>query len=194
MVNAVRLMRTGVRALLASIVVLVVLGALATAGVTVVLVGATGQQALGLLLAGVIATFVFVALAAVITGGLLARTLVLTARSLSKTWRIGMIRRVAAFEASNPPARWVRLADRVAVLDPRTPEERTTDALDELRSRYVDGELTERELEAGLERVLDAGGSGRHATEVRPDATGSRRWADPTSESAFVDERIRERR
>ena len=192
MVNAVRSVRTGVRTLLASLVTLVVIGALATAGLTVVLVGATDQQGLGLFLAGVLATFVFVALAAVVTGWLLVRTLVSVAGSLSTTWRIGMIRRAAAFEASNPLARWVRLADRVAVLDPRTPEERTTDALDELRSRYVDGQLTERELEAGLERVLGAGGSGRHAIAARPDATGSGRGVDPTSRATF-DEKPRAR-
>ncbi|WP_327051659.1 hypothetical protein [Halomicrococcus gelatinilyticus] len=193
MVNAVGSARTGVRALLASLVVLVGIGALATAGLVVVLGGATGQQALGLLLASVLAASVFVVLAAVVTGWLLARTIVSTARSLSTACRIDMVRRATAFEASNPPARWVRLADRVAVLDPRTHEERTTDALDELRGRYVDGELTERELEAGLKTVLDADGSGRRVAEVRPRASGSGRAVDPTSESAFADERLRVR-
>jgi hypothetical protein len=173
MVTAIRSVQTGVRVLLASFVALVVVVTLATAGAAAVLVGSPGQQGLGLLVVSVLAAFVFVAVAAVVAGWLLARTLVSTARSLSATWRIGLVRQAAALEAANPLARWVRVADRVAVLDPRTAEERTTDALDELRSRYVDGELTERELETGLATVLEAGDSRFDAGRLEVDVGGS---------------------
>ncbi|WP_267643914.1 hypothetical protein [Haloarchaeobius amylolyticus] len=58
-------------------------------------------------------------------------------------------------EARYVVLRVICLSSLIAPADKRTPEERLTESLTEVRTRYVDGRLTEREFEEELSRLLE---------------------------------------
>ncbi|SFR61045.1 Short C-terminal domain-containing protein [Halogeometricum rufum] len=71
--------------------------------------------------------------------------------SLPRGGRIESVARRA--ESEYPPLRALGLGDAFAEPEP-SPEEKRQDALERLKRRYVDGELTEREFERKLGRLV----------------------------------------
>ena len=85
----------------------------------------------------------------------LARSVTSTAESTVKEQGARVQNWADEKEKSDPRARAMNLSEVVSPLDRRTEEERTADALDEIQSRYVDGELTDDEFERELARLFE---------------------------------------
>jgi uncharacterized membrane protein len=73
-------------------------------------------------------------------------------------------------------ARWLRLrlADRSGSDDERTDRPEPTEPLDRLKQRYADGDLSDAEFEARLDRLLDADRRAESADDAAPRAERSR--------------------
>lgn len=68
--------------------------------------------------------------------------------------RGGRLQRLAEYaERAYPPLRTLGLSDAVSEPEP-TPEERAADALEDLKRRYVAGEIDEREFERRVDRLV----------------------------------------
>jgi uncharacterized membrane protein len=156
--------RTLARVLLAGLGIFVVTIVLVTAGTTAFFLASSGQQVVGLLVVSTLVGFLFATLAILVVGLVLVQAVIVTVQSVLAAWRIGLYEWAVDVEASTPWAQWVHFAERFEPIDPRTPEERTATAVDELKTRYVRGEITEHEFEADLERLLEDG-SRLHTTQ-----------------------------
>ena len=73
-------------------------------------------------------------------------------------------------------ARWLRLrlADRSGSDDGRSDSPEPTEPLDRLKQRYADGDLSDAEFEARLDRLLDADRRAESADDAAPRAERSR--------------------
>jgi hypothetical protein len=114
--------------------------------VTALLVGSgywtAGVELLGLTLVATAACLTAVGLAWVFIG-----TLVSVLDATQAAGRLRLLRWAATAETTRPWARLVRLSARLAVIDPRSAEERTEDDLARLKTQYVSGALSTAEFE-----------------------------------------------
>ena len=154
-------------------VVLVVVPMSAAAGVT--LTGGPGSLALGLLAVGLLGFLLVLAalpVAVVALGWVLLGAAVTTVEAHVTERRLRVLNWAETVEATRWWGPFVRPAERLALLDPLSDEDRLEAALARAKSAYVSGELSEVGLERRLDQLFGLGPDA--STYLEADARNSR--------------------
>lgn len=144
--------------------------------VTALLVG-SGYRTAGVALLGLTLVATAACLTAVGLAWVLAGTLVSVLDATQAAGRLRLLRWAETAETTRPWARLVRPSARLAVIDPRSAEERTEDDLARLKTRYVSGALSTAEFERELNHLLGTKSPGRSPDDetVSVASVGARR-------------------
>jgi hypothetical protein len=114
---------------------------------------------LGFGLLGLVFVLAVLPIAVVVAASIVVLGALSTLDSYVTERRLGVLHRVEAIEETRWWGSIVRPSERLSFLDPRTAEERFEAALDDAKSAYVAGDISEAVLERRLDRLfgLDAG-------------------------------------